>query len=107
MTARWKALGLQPPARLGLPIDPTTADLAVYALRSPGAEDPIEGIVGAVVTELHHLGDLFCEGDQGEMFHHWARRLEIAMRLLRRADGREVASVPPAPPVDDDEGDGE
>lgn len=105
-SSRWTALGLGEPVRLGLPENPTAGDLAVYALRLARTDDPIEGIVLQVAAELAHLGDLFCEGDQGEMYLGFARRLEVAMSLLRRADGREEKPTMPAPaPAGDDDAD--
>ncbi len=88
MSHRWKALGLNEPRNLDLPDHPTTADLAMYALRARGCEDPVEGILRGVESDLGVLADAT---DSGAPFVALARRVEVAIKLLRRADGREKA----------------
>src|SRR6185503_2422785 len=88
---RWAVLGLaDPPADGAFPDAGLTADLLAYALTAPGAEDPIAGIVDAVRVELIALGDALreTEANIGDALHLLARRLETAVVLLDRCDGR-------------------
>lgn len=92
LTARWKALGLAEPVSLDLPEHPTTADLLAYALRERGSEDPIEGILRSVERDL----STFADATEGAApFGALARRVEVAIKLLRRADGRDPPSAKP------------
>lgn len=80
---RWSALGLADPAEIP---GGSVSDLLAYALVDPDAEDPIDGILLGVRTELVVLAD----GDGGArpMLRMLIRRLDVALLLLRRLDNR-------------------
>jgi hypothetical protein len=98
---RWAELGLNDPPRDGrMPRNGHTADIAVWALGFPGSTDPVKGILDAVSTDMHSLSHLL-EGS--------ARRIDAALELMERADGRaetppehdpdaEIATEPPSQP---------
>ena len=86
---RWAELGLaDPPADGRLPEQGQTADLLAFAVILPGAEDPVIGIVDAVALELHALSQAIDTDPIRDVLFMLGRRLEVAMLLLRRADGR-------------------
>jgi hypothetical protein len=91
--------GLADPDQNGrLPDKPSTADLLIHGLVPPGAVDPVEGIVDAVRGELAALASLLQDPGAGDVLLSLARRLQVAMILFRRSDGREP--IPPEdPPV--------
>ena len=108
---RWAVLGLADPPlpENGMPEDATTADLLAWALCYPGSIDPIEGLLEGVRVELVALSDAYDVLDPrspsqkagahlSDTLLMLARRLEVAVTLLRRTDGTE-----PLPPEDDPE----
>jgi hypothetical protein len=91
---RWAELGLADPDPSGqLPADAQTADVLAFGLTLPGADDPVEGIVDAVRIELYALSQEEAADPKRDVLYMLGRRLDAAMLLLRRADGRA-----PAPP---------
>ncbi len=64
----------------------SVSDLLIYALVDPDAEDPIDGVLLSIRTELLSLAD----GDGGArpLLRLLVRRLDVALLLLRRVDNR-------------------
>jgi hypothetical protein len=99
---RWAELGLADPLPdASLPEQGQTADLLVYALTLPGADDPVTGIVDAVQVELRALAGMLEESGAGDLLLMLSNRLAVASLLLRRVDGR--APMPPEYDPDDEE----
>ena len=87
--ARWAHLNLSDPPDNGiLPRDALVPDAIVWALVSPEADDPIEGIVEGVKIELEGLADAMEERGIAAMLGLLARRLDVACLLLRYTDNR-------------------
>src|SRR5262249_38508338 len=78
---RWAILHLcDPNPSGGSPEGATVADLAMWALCGDRPDDPVEGIVEGVRTELLALADLM-GGEGASMFELLAKRLGVACRL--------------------------
>ena len=86
---RWAHLNLSDPPENGiLPRHALVPDALVWALVSPEADDPIEGILEGVKLELAALADAMEECGIASMLGLLARRLDVACLLLRYTDGR-------------------
>ena len=84
---RWAELGLSDPVPTArLLSDAQIADILVFALVPPSAEDPVIGIVDGVALELHALGQVVDTEPMRDVLFMLARRLDVAMLLLRRVD---------------------
>ena len=85
--SRWAELGLADPVPTArLLSDAQIADILVFALVPPSAEDPVIGIVEAVAIELHALGQVVDTDPMRDVLFMLARRLDVATLLLRRVD---------------------
>jgi hypothetical protein len=101
--ARWAHLNLSDPPENGiLPKDALVPDALAWALVSPEADDPIEGIVDGVKIELEALADSLKERGIGAMLGLLARRLDVACILLRYTDNRSPMPTEPADPPEDE-----
>ena len=86
---RWAHLNLADPPEAGiLPGDALVPDALAWALVSPKAGDPIEGILEGVKIELTALADAMEARGVAAMLGLLARRLDVACLLLRYTDGR-------------------
>ena len=86
---RWAHLNLSDPPEAGiLPGDALVPDALAWALVSPEADDPIEGILEGVKIELTALSNAMEKRDVAAMLGLLGRRLDVACLLLRYTDGR-------------------
>lgn len=86
---RWAHLDLSDPPEGGiLPDDALVPDALAWALVSPEADDPIEGILAGVKIELTALADAMEARSVAAMLRLLARRLDVACHLLRYTDNR-------------------
>jgi hypothetical protein len=89
---RWSLLNLEDPDPAGeMPSKARVPDALTWALVSPGAEDPVEGIVDGVRIEIAAAAEMRSTGEPhlADLLTMWGRRLDVAMQLLRWTDERE------------------
>lgn len=92
MTDRWKALGMS--ALVPGSKDAPTADVLLSGLVNEKAEDPVEGMILGVQEDLRALASL-SDDILGATLERLAHRLNVAVFLLRKADGRLPAEAQP------------
>lgn len=99
---RWAHLNLADPPEGGiLPPDALVPDALAWALVSPEADDPIEGILEGVRIELAALAATTEERAIAAMLGLLARRVDVACLLLRYTDNRARMPTEPAEPPEE------